>query len=40
MLLERADGLVEVVWVGGTAALPTDLRDQVEARILLTRSRT
>ncbi|AXV06165.1 hypothetical protein DVS28_a1467 [Euzebya pacifica] len=40
VLLERADGLVEVVWVGGTAALPTDLRDQVEARILLTRSRT
>ena len=40
VLLRRADGLVEVIWVGGTAALPTDLRDQVEARILLTRSRS
>ena len=40
VLLRRADGLVEVIWVGGTATLPTDLRDQVEARILLTRSRS
>ena len=39
LLLRRADGLVELVWVGGTGVLPTALREEVEAAVLQRRTR-
>lgn len=39
LLLRRADGLVELVWVGGTGVLPTAVREEVEAAILQRRTR-
>lgn len=39
LLLRRADGLVEVTWVGGTGVLPASLREEVEAALLARRTR-